>query len=158
MTTSRGFRRDQDVRTEPERLQLPRAQVLDHDIGGIDESMQEGGLLRVLQVQFDRALVASDDLPEEGHVVTRITPPHGPDGITGTRAFDLDDVGTEVREVARAPRPGDHRRQVDHPEIRQGPVGSGVVHRRAGAGRSIVVSAVEIAKHRSLNVPSAYSA
>ncbi len=64
-----------------------------------------------------------------------VAPPHGPRGVAEHGPLDLDHVGTEVGEVAGAPRPGHDRGAVDHAQVGERPGRCRFGHRCDRIGR-----------------------
>ena len=96
-------------------------EVLDQHVGLVAQPVHELEVVGRLQVEGDRPLAAAAELPPQGDVVSRITPAHAAQRVAAIRAFDLDDIGAEVGEVASARRARDHRRRVDDLDIRERP-------------------------------------
>ena len=120
---------------DPEARLHVRTIVLDHDVGALDEAHERRSTGRVLEVQGHRPLVAVEVLE------VRSVPcaPHPAGLVDGLGGFDLDDVGTPVRELAHGGRTGAHPCQIEHREARERHVGSGhgpsIVRIGRGTGR-----------------------
>ena len=110
--TSRGFRVEQSVGRQAEALERTRPEVLDEHVGLVEEREEDVAVGGDLEVEDDRALVAIDELPPQALAVARVAPRQATKGVA-VRVLDLDDVGAEVGEVARAVRTGEHGRQID---------------------------------------------
>ena len=106
----------QHVGAEPEPLQPPGPEVLDEHGGVGDEAEQDVAVGVVLEVEHDRALAAVGQLEPQALAVALVAPRHRAQAVA-VGALDLDHVGAEVGEVARAVRSGDHRRQVEHADV-----------------------------------------
>jgi hypothetical protein len=113
-----GISREQVVGREAQPLECAGAQVLDEDVTAVDQGSHRGEPWIGLQVEHDGALVAADQLPEQGLAVARIPPPEAA-GAVAVGSLDLDDVSTEVAEVAGGARSRDERRHVHHPDARE---------------------------------------
>ncbi len=97
---------------EAEALERTGPEVLDEHVGIVDERQQDVPIGLDLEVEDDRALVAIDELPPQAFAVARVAPCQTAEGVA-VGAFDLDDVGAVVGEVARAVRTGENGRQVE---------------------------------------------
>jgi len=115
--------RVQGLRGQAECLELAGAEVLHEDIGGVEETTEHVEVVRRLEVEDHGALAPAGDLPEQRHAVGGVSPPHGPHRVTRAGSLDLDDVSTEIGEMTRAPRSGEHRGDVDDTQIGQRPCG-----------------------------------
>ena len=111
-----GVDRRQRPIAEAQVVQVTRAVALDHQVNVGHEFLQDAPAGAGLQVEGDALLVQIEDQEEEALfrvrivVVVRPDPPHGrPAG-----RFDLEHVGSIVRQQPRAKRPGDILAQVQH--------------------------------------------
>ena len=102
----------EDLGSDAEFLQPTRPEVLDEDVGAVDQSEQVLAAGVVGELEHDAPLVAPQQLPEQP------VEAHLPRGVAG-RALDLDDGGAEVGEVAGAAGTGHDGGEVDHPEAGQ---------------------------------------
>ena len=84
-------------------------EVLDHDVGLLDQPQERGAARRVLQVERDAALVAVQVL--EVGALARAA--RSLAAALVRRHLDLDDVGAPVGELAHAGRAGAHAGQVE---------------------------------------------
>jgi hypothetical protein len=119
-------------RLEPERAQVPRQEVLDHDVGRLDELRHDGPPLRPREVERDRAPVAVDG-EEVGRVVAVEGRPPVAGVVAETGPLDLQDVGAEVGQHHAAVGAGEHPGQVQdaHAAERSG---GGLLDRPARSG------------------------
>jgi hypothetical protein len=99
---------------EAEPLERAGAGALDQDVGGRHQPAHAFEVRAVLEVEHHRALVAADQLPNEGLAVG-VLPPQAAGAVAGRR-LHLHHVGPEVGEVAGGPGSRDHRGHVDDPE------------------------------------------
>ncbi len=104
--------------------------ILDHDVGVLDELLEDRAAALLLQVEGDGPLVRALRHEAGSHV-----PPVQCAVVAGLaalvalhRVLDLDHVGAVVGQQLAAPRAGQHAAQVEHAHALQGP--RGVVHRR----------------------------
>src|SRR4029453_2028112 len=87
------------------------AVVLDHDVGLLDQLLEDGEAVGFLEIERDRLLVAMQVL--EVWSVARPAHVH----VAGAgRHLDLDAVGAPIGEVAHRRRTGAYARQVEHGE------------------------------------------
>ena len=107
---------EQDVGCEPEPFERSRPEVLDEDIGAGAQPAHHREVVRVLEVERDRSLVAVQQL-EEQRVAVGMKETHRAGGVSAVGPFDLDHVGAEVCEVARAVRAGHDGAGVDHAKV-----------------------------------------
>ncbi len=106
---------EQHVGAEPESFDRARPEVLDQHVGIGGERDQRIATRVGLEVEHDRALVPTEQLPRVRVAAFGWEPPHPAHTVT-RRRLDLDHVGTEVREMARRARTREHGRHVDHPQ------------------------------------------
>ena len=92
-------------------------EVLDEHLCVVDESEEHVAIGRILQVESDRTLVAVHHLPPQARMVAWVAPRHVAQAVAGDGPLHLDHVGTEVGQVAGRVRAGQHRRDVEHPEV-----------------------------------------
>ena len=94
-------------------LECARPEVLDHHVALLDETLHERIALGLAQIERDRLLVSGFVEPVE----SRASRCHGPEAsprITDTRNLELDHLGAELSQNARAVRRSDHRRHVQN--------------------------------------------
>ena len=95
---------------EAELGEAARLEVLDRDVGATQQLACQLDVVRVVEVEHDRLLVAVDrEVVRRDAVVLGRAP--GPCLVAG-RALDLDHGGAHVGQQHRAVRPGQHPRQV----------------------------------------------
>src|SRR5262249_31701457 len=87
---------------EAEALDRARREIVDEDVGAIDEPLARAPVARLLEVEDDASLSAIQPREVGGHPVQRAIVRAR--GIAAIRPLDLDDVGAEVRELPRAER------------------------------------------------------
>jgi hypothetical protein len=102
--------------TTSRRFQRARPEVLDEDVGVVDEAEEHVAVGGVLEVEDDRALVAVRQLPPQAFAVARVAPGEVAQRVA-SGPLHLDHVGPVVGQVAGAVRAGDDRRQVEHLEV-----------------------------------------
>src|SRR3989304_5486435 len=91
-----GLRGEGGVRGgAPEPLERPRAEVLDEHVGAPHELEQDAAPLGPLQVELERALVATAGAPVERVLAVRLTEVAG--AVARSRALGLGGVGGGVR-------------------------------------------------------------
>ena len=86
----------EDVVPEAEALHGARGEVLHHDVGDLDEVLEDLDAPGVLEVQGDVLLVHVQVVEDGAGPTVEGTPGHAPDGPPG--GLDLDHLGPEVRE------------------------------------------------------------
>ena len=107
---------------------VPGAEVLAHDVGRRRQPLEQVPPLGAPQVAGDAAPPAALDGPGQrvvGPVVDRHEGPHGAHEVALAGELDLDHVGPELAEQARAERRGDARADVDHPDAGERPLTPG---------------------------------
>src|SRR5690606_29275143 len=77
-------------------LQRARAEILDEDVGGLHEPLDNLHAERGAQIGCDRSLVTVQDLVIEPDTVLAVAPVARL--VTRIRTLDLDDVGAEIRK------------------------------------------------------------
>jgi hypothetical protein len=101
-------------------LQRPGPEVLDDDVGALDQAQEQllsgGGA----QVERDEAFPPGVHRPPQLVTVDGAPAPR-PQRVGPVRGLDLDDVGAEVGEQPSGERPGDDRAQLQHPHALQRP-------------------------------------
>ena len=102
----------QHVVTQAPLLQRARPEVLDDDVGALDEVQEQVAARGLAQVQGDGFLVAGVHRPEEVVAVEFGLPP-GAQRVRRARRLDLDDLGAHVAEQPARERPGDQRADLD---------------------------------------------
>src|SRR5256885_4838026 len=130
-----GYAREDDARVDLRERLVIDAQaelhigtiVLDDDVGGLRELHEDCHTLLRLQVEGDRALVAVQvlEIRAVARAAHRIA-------LDARRRFDLDHVGSEIRELPHAGRPGAHARKIEDAKARKRGGGGNVGHGRAG--------------------------
>ncbi len=131
-----GVRGGERPRREPEALERPGLEVVDEDVGAPGELAGELGVVVVLEVERDRALVAVDGEEVGRGPVLRLRWAPGPRLVPGG-SLDLDHVRPEVPERHRRQRAGEHAREVGDEDSLEG---RGRGHRRqsrAGPGEGL---------------------
>src|SRR5581483_7971968 len=98
-------------------LQHPRAKILDDDVGVARQPAHDRLAFEILEIDGDRLLVARLRVPPERRALVQLAP--RAQRIAHARRFDLDHLGAEFGEQARAKRPGDERAELDHFETRE---------------------------------------
>src|SRR5690606_26347221 len=73
--------------------------------------------LRLLEIEGDRLLVARLGVPPQRRAFVQLAPLA--QRIAAPRGLDLDHLGAELGQHARAERPGDERAELDHPHAAQ---------------------------------------
>ena len=107
----------QCVPAQPQPLHDARPEILQHDVGAVDQVPEDGEVVLVLEVELQAALVA---VPQ--HEGRRLAfdeggcPAHG----VALRAFDLDDVGPQVGELHAAEGAGKMGREVEDEQAVEG--------------------------------------
>src|SRR3546814_10353917 len=92
--------------------------ILHHDVRAVDQFHQDVAAVRSLQVQRDALLVAvyalviAADFP----ALVILTIGTEPAGFVSLQGFDLDDLGTVVRQNLRAERSSQDLSEVDDPD------------------------------------------
>jgi hypothetical protein len=95
-------------------------EVLDHDIGRGGEAARGGEVLRVAEVEGDRALAAVGRVEVGGRAI--LGEGRAPAaGLVALGRLDLDDVGTEIGERLADPRAGEHAGELEHLQSGMGP-------------------------------------
>ena len=117
--TSDGFG-EQDIGAEAEALEGAWPEVLDQHVSIAHQSEQQLEILGRLQVESNRPLVPVDQLPPQTFAVAWVAPGQSAQAVTAVGSFDLDDVGTKVREVAATVGAGQQSRQIDDAQTVQG--------------------------------------
>ncbi|MNN21727.1 hypothetical protein D3C81_1350590 [compost metagenome] len=107
--------------SQSEPLHHAGAEVLDDDVGTIDQLAHNADALGRLQVHGNRTLVAIDALEIAAVVAQRVvfTERAGEARAVAGHGFDLDDVGAVVGQDLRAERAGEHLREVDDAQAGQ---------------------------------------
>ncbi len=108
----------QNVVAEIPLLQRARPEVLDDDVGALDEVEEEVAAAGLTQVERDGLLVAGVHRPEEVVPVEFGLPP-GAQRIGRARRLDLDDLGAHVAEQPSRERSRDQRADLDDPDAVQ---------------------------------------
>ncbi len=116
------------LRSHSEPLESPGTEVLHQHIRSRAELAHRGQVTRILEIETDTTLVATQQLPPHRLTVVGIAPAHRPRRVPIAGPFDLDDIGPEITQVAGCSRSGNHRRHVDHPQIAERS-GWSVIHR-----------------------------
>src|SRR5262245_17015090 len=103
--------RGQRVVAQAEALHRPRPEILDEDVGALDQIAEDLGALRRLQIERQVSLVAVD------HEVRRRLPAlvgrPGTRLVARARVFHLDDVGAHVGQEHAAKGPGQDAREIE---------------------------------------------
>ena len=120
--------------SEADRFHLPDAEVLQQDVGGVDEVEDAVTVGRLGDIELDAVLVAVERGEQPGSGPGQVA-----GLVAGSAGFDLDDLGAEVGEDHPAAGAHDHMGELDDADVfeRQrfgGRLGLGRVGRR-GAGR-----------------------
>jgi hypothetical protein len=97
---------------ESEAVESAGSEVLHHDVGACHELVGDLDAVRVLEVERDAALAAVQ--PGEPGRLTVDDAVVVAGKVALTAAFDLDDVGAEVGEMARAKRRRDSLLEADN--------------------------------------------
>ena len=106
-----GIARVQGIPTQAQPLHHAGTEILQHDVGTVDQLPEDFQIGRILEIEPDAALVA---VPQhEGRALALDEGRRAAHGIA-LRAFDLDDVGAEVAELHAAERARQVRRQVEN--------------------------------------------
>ena len=113
----------QRLDAEAEPLEHAGAEVLDEDVGPVDEREQHVLVGRVLEVEGDRLLVAVGR-QEVRRLAPSLLADEGRSPAAGVvpaaRRLDLDDPGALVGEHHRRVRPGEGAGEVDDEDVREG--------------------------------------
>lgn len=123
-----GIAGREGVVVETEAVHDAGGEVLDDDVGVVDQAQQYVAGLGLLQVQHERPLVAIGRL-EHPAVVAGFVVGGERAGVAeevAARRLHLDHVGALVGEQRRAERPGEGLGEVDDPHPVEGAAGSGV--------------------------------
>ena len=128
--TRRGLILRERVPAEPPLLERAGDVVLDQDVRGPGEALEEGLAFGPRQVERDRALAAPVDFPPE--LAEGLGP--GADGVAAPGIFDLEDVGAEVGQHRGQHAAGDEARAVHDAEVGERP--RGLVHAPEAAFRA----------------------
>src|SRR4051794_40384504 len=104
---------------EPEPVHDARPEVLDHDVGSVDELAEDLLALVGLHVEGEAPLVAVEHREVQRVHVRQIAELAAGD-VTAAGLLDLDDVGSHPREELRADRAGLHVRHVDDADALEG--------------------------------------
>ena len=112
--------RHEVTRSEAPPLERPGSEVLDEDVGIGDEPANDLLTLGLTKVERDRALASGHDRPPQRGAAGLLAAPL-PHRVALTRRFDLDHVGTEVREELAAEWPREQLTHLDDPQIVQWP-------------------------------------
>ncbi len=99
-------------------LQRASLEILDQNVGGLEQAKDDLAPLRLRKVEHDAALVAIDADEVGGGVALEGRSPAT--RLVALRWLDLDDLGTMVAEHLRAVRPAEHAREVDHLDTGKG--------------------------------------
>jgi hypothetical protein len=92
------------------------AVVLDHHVGALHQTLQDGSGLGLFQVEGDRAFVAV-----QIQRVRAVSGTHGAlGGIQARRGFDADDIGTEIGQHSYAGGARTHPGQIEDTKAPQG--------------------------------------
>ncbi len=115
---------------EPEALEAAELEILDHDIGVLDEIDDAGAIGLVAEVSGDRAFAAIAGVEIGGcPLIVALDEGRPPGaGIVALRAFHLDHVGTEISERLTDPGTSENAREFDDLEAMEG--GGGRAHGR----------------------------
>ena len=119
------------VVTQAPLLQRAGPEVLDDDVGALDEIEEEVAARGLAQIERDGFLVAGVHRPEEVMAVEFGLSP-GAQRVGRSRRLDLDDLGAHVAEQPARERPGDQRADLDDADAVQR-AGGVIVRTRAGA-------------------------
>ena len=143
-----GRRATRSSYSSPDVAEHPGREVLDHDVGALDEPQHELAALGLREVDGHRPL-ARVGAVERGAVLHPVgvgRRPHGGEAhaVGPAGRLDLDHVGAERRELVRARGPGPERGEVEHGHA---------VERQRTAPRGLDASAPSgVARRRSLDV------
>jgi len=130
---------------EPESGHRPRTEILDDDIGSLDEPLECRLPRGMLEVEGDAALVPVDREVVRRHAVLVRGRP-APRLVAGPRLLDLDDLGAVVGEHERAVRTGERPGQVDDADAMQCALGRSRTVRHATADRGKRLEGVAVGK------------
>ena len=101
-----------------------RSEVLHHYVAFLDEVLQHGQAVRLAQVEHQRLLAPVQDVVRRRSVprvladlVVGVGPAEraSPRGVDAARAFDLDDLGAQVRKQSGGVGQREHVGGLDHP-------------------------------------------
>ena len=129
---------------KPEPREGSRAEVLDEDIGPVDEELQVRAAAFGLEIDRD-ALLAPVHREEVGALSPGERGAPAP-GVVSARRLHLDDLGAEVGQHHRGVRPGENPREIHHPHSGERRAGRGQPRRRTQRNEA---SAAESARSRS---------
>ena len=131
ITDSRGNFAIRLVRREPQRGQRPRREVLDQEIGAIEQARDKFAATRVLQVDRHAALVEIEKSEQPAAILdARAMRPQPAPALSRWR-FDLDDVGAHVRQQLGRVRAGDEVSQIDDANVAERAVSHPLLLERA---------------------------
>ena len=94
--------------SESDRFHLSDTEVLEEDVGGVDELEDAVTVGRLGDIELDAVLVAVERGEQPGS-----GPGQVPGLVAGPAGFDLDDLGAEVGQDHPAARAHDHMRELD---------------------------------------------
>ena len=103
-----GIARGELLVSESDRVHLSDAEVLQQDIGGVDEVEDAVTVGRLGDIELDAVLVAVERGEQPGSGPGQVA-----GLVAGSAGFDLDDFGAEVGEDHPAAGPHDHVRELD---------------------------------------------
>src|SRR5207253_2403878 len=106
-----GVDRRQGVVAEAEALHGARPEILDEDVGALDEIPEDVGAFRGLQIEREIPLVAVDD--EIRRRLPALVRRPGPRLVARAGVFHLDDVGPHVGQQHAAEGPREDTREID---------------------------------------------
>ena len=104
----------QGLRVCSESFHDPQAEVVDHDLRGLDEAIEGRTAGLALQVEGDASLAAVEAVEVRGLALDPAAG-HGAAEVGVIRRLDLDHVGAQVGEEERAVRTCEVVRQLEHP-------------------------------------------
>ncbi len=149
-------RRDRRI-VEPEPDQPADLEVLHHHVRAGGERPGAGEVVRVGEVERDAALAAVAGVEVGRRAVGGERRPPAA-GLVAAGRLDLDHVGAEVGEGLADPRPGEHPRELQHPQPGQRsfrhlaslPAGIGQARRPRSRGGGAASNALSRPRRRSL--------
>ena len=93
-------------------------EVLEQEVGLLDQVLEQRLAVGLAQVERDRLLVARDDRPPQRLAVRLLAAPDA-HRVALARRLDLDDLGAEVAEQLAAERAGQQGAEFDHAQARE---------------------------------------
>ena len=109
----------QHFRRKAETLENAWAQVFYENISTVDKAQEDFSVFVCFEIKCDGALVAINESPPQTFTIFGIAPCHVAQTVATIGTFDLDDIGTEVAEIASTVGASENCRQVNDAKTRQ---------------------------------------